>query len=330
MTYTPIGPEHGLLFAWRGDTGERIDAGAIEEAAARIDGEGWGWIHLDGNREAAEAWVRARAGEDVEVADVLLAPITRPRCEVSPERVLFVGRGVNLNPDRRPEDMVSVRMWLTRNALVTVILWPVQSTVDISAQLGKGEFEPEGPGDVLVAINRRLTERLAPAVAELKESLDEIYGRIIDEEIDVKTGELAPLRSRTIGFHRYISPLSVEMAELASTAPPWLGEHFRAACREHEDRLTRLAEDLAAVQARAAVARDEIVSQGSERLNRRVYTLTVLAAIFLPLTVLTGALGMNVAGMPGAEHPASFWITMGLLALFVGVELLVLRRIRWL
>ena len=43
-------------------------------------------------------------------------------------------------------------------------------------------------------------------------------------------------------------------------------------------------------------------------LNRRMLLLSVVAAVFLPLSLVTGLLGMNVGGIPGTQSPLAFAI----------------------
>ncbi len=47
----------------------------------------------------------------------------------------------------------------------------------------------------------------------------------------------------------------------------------------------------------------------AQEQNSRMYLLSVVAAIFLPLTFVTGMLGMNVAGLPGTVNPDAFLIS---------------------
>lgn len=48
------------------------------------------------------------------------------------------------------------------------------------------------------------------------------------------------------------------------------------------------------------------------------YILTIVAAIFLPLSFLTGLLGINVGGIPGVDNGNAFWIVVGLcLGIFI-------------
>jgi zinc transporter len=78
------------------------------------------------------------------------------------------------------------------------------------------------------------------------------------------------------------------------------------------------------------VVAEQLADRRAEAMTRQSFVLTVVAAIFLPLGLITGLLGINVGGMPGAESGAAFWIVTGLLvALGAGLWLLFRRR-RWL
>jgi len=64
-------------------------------------------------------------------------------------------------------------------------------------------------------------------------------------------------------------------------------------------------------------------------LNRRSYLLSLIAVLFLPLTFLTGLLGINVAGIPGAEHKDAFWIFTGGLVVFACLQILWFKTKKW-
>ncbi len=63
-------------------------------------------------------------------------------------------------------------------------------------------------------------------------------------------------------------------------------------------------------------------------MNRTVYILSLIAAIFLPLGFVTGLFGTNLAGAP--DHPFGFGILLGGLISVAVVVLLVFRRLKWL
>jgi zinc transporter len=93
--------------------------------------------------------------------------------------------------------------------------------------------------------------------------------------------------------------------------------------------LTRYLEDLDAARERAAVTQEELVSRLSEQMDNRMYVLSVVAAIFLPLGFLTGLLGINVGGIPGAEYKAAFAIFCTFLGAIAIIELIIFRKKKW-
>ena len=98
--------------------------------------------------------------------------------------------------------------------------------------------------------------------------------------------------------------------------------------REATDRITRLAEELDAIRERAAVVQDQLVERRAEAMNHSMLVLAVVAAVFLPLGLLTGLLGINVGGIPGANADWAFWAVCAILGLVTVFNLWLYRRLR--
>jgi zinc transporter len=103
----------------------------------------------------------------------------------------------------------------------------------------------------------------------------------------------------------------------------------RMRLRENADRMTRFVEDLDLVRERAVVVQEELVSRLSEKMDRTMYVLSIVAAIFLPLGFLTGLLGINVGGIPGADYKGSFLIFSVILICIVAFQVWFFRRKKW-
>jgi magnesium transporter len=76
---------------------------------------------------------------------------------------------------------------------------------------------------------------------------------------------------------------------------------------------------------------DAYLSTQSNRMNQVMKVLTLIATIFMPLTVLTGIFGMNVhlPRLPGGDA-AQFWWIMGMIVAISGLMIWMFRRMRWL
>ena len=91
--------------------------------------------------------------------------------------------------------------------------------------------------------------------------------------------------------------------------------------REAADRFARMAEELEAVRERAALLHEQLTDLRAEIVDRRSLAIAVVAFIFLPLTFITGLLGMNVEGIPFAQRDWAFWGVFGLCFLIAVIVL---------
>jgi zinc transporter len=92
------------------------------------------------------------------------------------------------------------------------------------------------------------------------------------------------------------------------------------------DREARHVEDLENLRERTAIIQDEIMTRLSEQVNRTMYILSVVAAIFLPVGFLTGLLGVNLGGIPGRDWEWAFWIVCAFFAIIAVTEVWLFRR----
>ena len=189
---------------------------------------------------------------------------------------------------------------------------------------------PKTSGDVLIQLAQRLTERIGEVVDEAEDEVAELEQSVLEAEHGELRNELAALRRRVIALRRYMAPQREALARLHVEKADWLSATDRMEIREVWDRTIRLVEDLDAVRERAGITQDELVNRLSDQLNRRMYALSIVAAIFLPLGFLTGLLGINVGGIPGAENPQAFALFLLLLLGIVAGQFWLFRRWHWL
>jgi zinc transporter len=221
-------------------------------------------------------------------------------------------RGVNLNPGADPEDMVSLRLWIDASRVLGVWRRPLMAVRDQIAAIERNRF-PVSPGDLVVKFALRLADRAEPTVADLNDQIDDLEERILDPEAEVSRSGLADVRRRAIILRRYFGPQRDALTSLEIEDLSWLSDRDRSRLREAAERVYRLGEELDAIRDRAQIVHDQIMDRRAERMNRQMLLLSVVAAIFLPLGLITGLLGINVGGVPGAANPWAFWIVCTLL-----------------
>jgi zinc transporter len=324
--------DKGLLWALRFDGRGRAQHLNWAEVCAWKAEDGFLWLHMDRGREAVQEWVRAnlseRVGLDPGIDDSLLAEETRPRCEHLGDALVLVLRGVNRNEGAAPEDMVSIRLYADPTRVVSLRLARTVAAQNVVKELEDGKG-PTDAGSFLVHLVARILDSISDLIVELGEELDEIEVALVAGEERLLRRRLAELRRRTVGLRRHLAPQCEALATLANESFDWIREKPRADLRQLADRLTRYVEDLDAVRDRAAVTQDEVASRTQEQLNRRILRLSLVASVFLPLSLITGLFGMNVGGIPFATHPAGLSIMIGVVLVLALLEVLLLRRAKW-
>lgn len=286
------------------------------------------WVHLNYTSSEDIAWLKESSGLEPLVCDALLSDETRPRSTVIGDGLLISLRGVNLNPGADPEDMVSIRLWVEEKRIISARRRRLLSVVDMVEQLNAGRG-PQDSAGFLVELIDRLVRRMSDTVDQFEDKVGEIEEQVLAGESGPLRYALANLRRQTIAIRRYLAPQREALTRLVSEKISWLDEGSRMLLREAGDRLIRHIEDIDAVRDRAAVTQEELLNQVSEQMNARMYVLSIVAAIFLPLGFLTGLLGINVGGIPGSENPWAFLIFVGLLGGAVALQILLFRWKKW-
>jgi zinc transporter len=105
------------------------------------------------------------------------------------------------------------------------------------------------------------------------------------------------------------------LLQLANRPPRWCREEDTERLRRVAERIEGVAQDLEATQERSRLVQEEISNALNEATSRNLYVLSILTAIFLPITLITGIFGMNVGGLPWLEHAHGFGLVIALMTL---------------
>lgn len=300
-----------------------------EDVASHTDEFDFIWLHLNLMNEETRTWLRSQGDVSFAAASALLADDTRPRVTNFDHGLVVNLRGVNLNEGAEPEDMVSIRIWLSAKMLITTRRRRLKAAQDVRDAINNGANI--GNTGVLVArLSTRLTDRAEPYVQEIEDEIDALEDEILEGPAHAARSRLSGMRQAAVQFRRFVAPQRDALTRLASDESGLFDQHARIELRETADRVTRMVEAIDAARERAMVLQDQLTDQRAEEMNRNMMILSVVAAIFLPLGFLTGLFGINVGGMPGVDDSSAFWF-VALACVAVGGALLALfKAMDWL
>lgn len=302
--------------------GVKLDTGAIRDWTPD---DGDLWLHFDIASPGARQWLERDSGVPDYAAEALLAIETRPRTLVTAEGLLIVLRGVNTNPGEDPEDMVAVRVWVEPHRVISTRRRRLLSVIDIAKALDEGNG-PNDSGTLLAMLIDRLADRIGDFVDAIEDHLDRIEDGITTAPAGTIRTELSQLRRQMASVRRFLAPQRDALDRLYRQQIEFIDESDAHVMREESDRITRYLEDLELARERAVVIQEELLSNMAQEQNTRMYVLSVVAAIFLPLTFITGMLGMNVGGLPGVNSDTGF---LGSIVVMIVAAIVLLGYFRW-
>jgi len=288
------------------------------------------WLHLNRLSRQAQGWLYRKSGIDKVAVQSLLQEETRPRSTRHGTGFLINLRGVNLNAGEALEDMIALRMWASEGMLITLRSRRVQAARDVEA-LVKAYEAPASTGGLVAALANALTDRMEPEITAFDEQCDGLEDEILDPAIRLGRATLSEFRRKVLALRRYIVPQREALAQLVreGSAAGFFTDTDVLYLRESVDRVTRLAEDLDAIRERSIVLQEQVMEERSEMMNQRLFVLSILSAVFLPISFVTGLFGVNVGGIPGVNSPMAFALLVGSLALATGIMLAIFRWRRW-
>lgn len=328
MSELSHGLAKGLVFAELLDGKGGCKSLAAEEVHGWKPEDGILWAHLSAGDAASTEWMRDQLHLPIIVREALMEPGTRPRCESFRGGLLINLRGVNLSPNADPEDMVSLRIWIEGGRILSTRRERLLSADDVRQQLERGD----GPKDEvswIAAVADALIDRMGPALSELDSTIDSLEERVAYVSPTVIQGELAEQRRTITRLRRFLAPQRDALSALCRLEQVLGDKAAHASLVESQNRVQRLVEDLEAMRDHAAITQDQLATRVNEQMNRRMLALSILTAVFLPLGLLTGLLGINVSGIPYADNPWAFGAVCGLIVILAIAQLSYLKRRRW-
>lgn len=287
------------------------------------------WIHLHRTVPGVCAWLQDRLGIPEPTAELLVSESTRPRAFREGDALVATLRGINFNPGAQPEDMVSMQLWSDGVRVVTLRRLALQTPTMVCADIERADG-PDDAGSLITSLIEHLIDRMSHSIIDMNDAIDELEEGATDCEPEAVLDKIATIRRNCLALKRHMSPQHEALLAISNGAPSWFEQHDRREIAESVARMRRYLDDLDISKESALVLQDDLRARAVARTQHTQNILTIVAGIFLPLSFITGLLGINVGDIPLAT-PGShgFWIVVLICAGIFAVELAIARKLKW-
>jgi magnesium transporter len=297
-------------------------------------GEGMLWVDVDSTDMHQHAMLEKLFGFHPLAVEDTLSPGSRVKLEEYDRYIFVVMAGVRF--DARTTDAFDLEtfnlyFFLGKNFLVTVhaIASP---TCDAARDrlLRNPELMGRGVEMVMHHIIDQAVDAFFPLVEALNALVDGLEERLFQQFDERLIHEIFQAKRAAFGVRRHIGPLREVLNTLTNRPCVYIRHETQLYYRDVYDHTIRIMDSVDTTRDLLAGVLETYLSQTSNRMNRVMKQLSVVATIALPLVVLGGIFGMNFTAMPLIHHPWGFFWALGIMITAAGVILAWLRRNQWL
>ncbi|MFT5658736.1 MAG: zinc transporter [Gammaproteobacteria bacterium] len=320
-------PDPALIFAKEldglGGATEHTNLEKIKHSSQPV------WCHFDANHADAMESIRTNFPDiDEHSLAAVFDQDARPRILELDSGVLIILRGINHNEGDEPEDMVAIRLWVSDTRLISLRYRKSRAVIEVADSFNKKQ-SPKSIGDIFATISFKLFSNIEIGVNALEEKIELLESHILDKPDRQLRRDISEIRKSAILLRRYIAPQKEAISQLHLTELKWLSTKNLRYIHEAQNVLERCIEKLDSIRERTGIVKDDLVNALSDRLNRNLYVLSMVSAIFLPLGFLTGMFGINIGGMPGVDNNMAFLYFSGGLLVVVLFQLMLFKFFKW-
>lgn len=260
----------------------------------------------------------------------LLADETRPRCLEIENGILLCLRAINFNRSSEPDDMVSLRIWLTPTVIVSATkkgrglrsIQEVQNVIEKDQSI-------KSVGAWFGMLLEMVTDKISEQVEDIDNKLEVLEEELNIEPLNINRQSVLDIRKQAAQIKRFIAPQR-EALDVLHYSCDFISQiqHFRI--KEQSDRILRYIDQLELIRERCILVLEEHRHSIAEKQSERMYVLSIVTAIFLPLSFLTGVFGMNIGGLPGIENQNAFILLSGIMVVAAALIYLIMKFKNWL
>ena len=284
------------------------------------------WLHFNLAQAATERWLKDHASLPVEFFEALHLGSRSTRVELIDDGLLAVVNDVLHGFSFDPSEISTLWVHVTPGIVISARRKPLKSVDRLRHSVQNG-VRITSTVELLTRLLRDQADVLMGIVRDAVARVDKVEDELLAGRLDNKRENLGSLRRVLVRLQRLMAPEPAALFRLLQRPPAWVAEDDLQDLRQSSEEFSAVLVDMASLQERIKLLQEEIAAMINEKSSRNLYTLTVLTVLALPINLLAGLFGMNVGGIPFADHEAGFWVVVGLLAVFTtAAAWLILRR----
>ena len=311
---------------WWAEDGS-LQSGGAEALGQDLSASPWVWVDILAPTAVDLAPLESRFDLHALALEDSLHPQSRAKIDVYPNGLFLAW----LTPTHCEGDSVAVSeldVFIGKDYLVTLHALPDEAIDSVAAEGARALRG--GPDWTLHAIIDQSVDSVLPMVDALGEELEAIEEHMLSAPRQADLLDLHRVRRQLLRLHRIVAPERDVIRGVARERDVVSADAYRY-FQDVGDHLARVQDSIETYQDVGASVMDVYLSSQNNRMNEIMKQLTVVATIFMPLTLLSGIYGMNlIRGMwPAPDVWWSFLAVVGVMVVIAGSMAVYFRKKNW-
>jgi len=284
------------------------------------------WIDIDEADAEGRRWLACESGLSEEVVERLLQPPLTSYWRRFGQGLHLHARAPVPAGDTSAIGIVDFGLWLEPGRIITVGHGKVPALARAAEACSRGEG-PASSWELIAFVLSEGLSRMEQILHDLTATIDQLEDEVLSRESDPPIHRLTELQKQLVYARRFRMPMATMVSFISSQPGTAIDGALRDDLEGIANIVAQLRETLDLSIDRASALQGQIRDQLSDSLNTATYRFTWVATVFLPLSFLTGLLGINVAGIPGDHNPLAFWLVCGTLCVIAASWGIVVGRV---
>ncbi|MCH8621398.1 transporter [Undibacterium sp. TS12] len=276
------------------------------------------WLHFNLSNVAAEKWLREHADLPDEFFETLHEGSRSTRIEHADHSLIAVVNDVLHDFAFEASDIATLWLNVSSNMMISARRKPLKSVDRLRNAVNLAEHF-SSPTELLTHLLRDQADVLIGIVRNIIKKIDDIEDNLLADRLNHKRANLGELRRVLVRLQRLLAPEPAALFRLLQRPPVWVAERDVQELRQSTEEFAVVLSDMASLQERIKLLQEEIAASVNEQNNRSLFVLTIVTVLALPINIIAGLLGMNVGGVPLAQHENGFWIVVAIVATFTAI-----------
>lgn len=316
-------PASGLVFGWLFDTsGDGQELKPSDLKSLVLNDSQSVWIHLNYANTQIQSWLKSTDQLPEDIVEILEEDVARVRqktfSKVGNTHLIFFNDFLKELHQKNSDEIVTLWLVSVGNLLITLRPHPVEAVDTLRNLLSTGRLRPKNIGDLYLHMLEIREDTLHQQVNILMDRMDQLEEVIIRGETLPEHETLGRIRIQCNRMRRYFAPELIAINHLIRNPPYWMCDENHQEISEISEKLSVLVQELDHLYERAKVLQDEQSAHIAQFNANNLQVLSIMTVIFLPMTLISGIMGMNMQDLPGLN---SSFIEVMFIMILAGISM---------